>query len=67
MGTLLVVVYVHHSFLSNHHSHRALDGRRIIYLVSLPIFIGGSVGAALSQSFGVLVGFRILQVSLWSD
>jgi hypothetical protein len=67
MGTLLVVVYVHHNFLPSIHLHGALDGRRIIYLVSLPVFIGGSVGAALSQSFGVLIGFRILQVSFWID
>jgi MFS family permease len=41
-----------------------LDGRRPIYLLSLPIFVAGSVGAALSKSLGALIATRTIQVLL---
>jgi MFS family permease len=36
-------------------------GRRPIYLASMPIMVFGSVGVALSQTVGQVIGTRILQ------
>jgi multidrug resistance protein len=36
-------------------------GRRIVYLVSLPLFVAGSVGCALCNDLPSLIGTRILQ------
>jgi len=36
-------------------------GRRPIYLASIPLFVAGSIGVAVSQTYAQLMGTRILQ------
>lgn len=43
-----------------------LDGRQPVYLVSLPIFVAGSIGVAESKSLTALIITRIIQVSFFS-
>ncbi|KAH9850637.1 MFS general substrate transporter [Lenzites betulinus] len=40
-----------------------LKGRKIVYIVSILLFVGGSVGAALAPTIGVLIGMRCVQAA----
>ncbi|KAI0733600.1 MFS general substrate transporter [Fomitopsis betulina] len=40
-----------------------LKGRTIVYLMSIALFVGGSIGAALSHSIGLLIGMRCVQAA----
>ncbi|EIW65089.1 MFS general substrate transporter [Trametes versicolor FP-101664 SS1] len=40
-----------------------LKGRKIVYIISILLFVGGSIGAALSPSIGLLIGMRCVQAA----
>ncbi|KIY69321.1 MFS general substrate transporter [Cylindrobasidium torrendii FP15055 ss-10] len=40
-----------------------VKGRRFVYLVSMLIFFGGSVGVAVCKSIGAVIGLRIVQAA----
>ncbi|KAI0638936.1 MFS general substrate transporter [Trametes polyzona] len=40
-----------------------LKGRKLVYIVSIILFVGGSIGAALSPSIGLLIGMRCVQAA----
>lgn len=35
----------------------------MVYLVSITLFVGGSIGASLSPSIGLLIGMRCVQAA----
>ncbi|KAI0358910.1 MFS general substrate transporter [Trametes cingulata] len=40
-----------------------LKGRKLVYIASITLFVGGSVGAALSPTIGLLIGMRCVQAA----